>query len=169
MVNMQRYTRLIRHLFYPPWMVRRYFPPAALKNIEAVIQASEQRHAGEIRFAVESAMDWRSLLGRESGRERGIEVFSELRIWDTEQNCGVLVFLLLADRDVEIVADRGINSHVESGEWQRICARMEEDFREDRFEEGVITGIREIGALLERHFPIGENDANELSNQPVIL
>jgi len=161
--------RTIRHLFYPPWMVRRRFPPPALKKIESVIQASELRHAGEIRFAVESAMDWRSLYSGESSRERGIEVFSELRIWDTEQNSGVLIFLLLADRDVEIIADRGINRHVDSIEWQQICKQMERAFREDRFEEGVILGIQEIGSLLERHFPVRKRDVNELSNKPVIL
>ena len=114
-------------------------------------------------------MDWRSLLSGASSRERGISVFSELRIWDTEQNCGVLIFLLLADRHVEIVADRGINRYVNSVEWQRICKLIEREFHANRFEDGVISGIREIGELLERYFPTDKDDVNELSNKPVIL
>lgn len=161
--------RILKHLLYPPWLVKRYFPPDSLAKIEAAIKASETLHSGEIRFAVESALDWRALFSEEPCRERGIEVFSELLIWDTEQNNGVLIYLLLADHGVEVVADRGINQVVEQSEWQRICHLMEQAFHRGDYHQGVIAGIREIEKHLISHFPPTSDDMNELSNKPVIL
>ncbi len=161
--------RTLKHLFYPPWLVRRHFPPATLNRIEAAIRESETRHSGEIRFAVESALDWRALWSDEPCRERGIEAFSELRIWDTEQNNGVLIYLLLADRCVEIIADRGLNRRVEPQQWKTICDAMRAEFREGRFERGVLLGIAEIEKLLMEHFPPRAGDRNELPDKPVIL
>ncbi len=162
-------SRTLKHLFYPPWLVRRCFPPETLSRIEAAIQASEQRHSGEIRFAVESALDWNALWADEPCRERAIEAFSELRIWDTERNNGVLIYLLLADRCVEIVADRGLNQRVDASQWRSICEKMREAFQQGRFEQGVLLGIAEIEKLLIEHFPPRADDENELSNKPVIL
>ena len=163
--------RLFKHIIYPPWLVRRYFPPSTLERIEAAIHASERKHNGEIRFAVESSLDCRALFQDEPCRERGIEVFSELRIWDTEENNGVLIYLLLADRDVEIIADRGISSKVDPSEWERICRMMEENFRNHQFDEGVISGIQAIEKLLVAHFlpEPGHSNENQLSNKPVIF
>lgn len=160
--------RILRHYAIPAWWVKRLFPAAALRNIEAVIRATEKTHAGQIRFAVESALTTQALLRSVSARERAIDLFSALRVWDTESNNGVLVYLLLADRDVEIVADRGIHKKVGAEEWERICRQMEEHFRAGRFEEGVTAGIRAIGTHLERHYP-GGNRGNELPDTPVIL
>lgn len=162
-------ARVFKHLLYPPWLVKRYFPPESLVEIEATIKASELLHSGEVRFAVESALDWRALFSEEPCRARGIEVFSELGIWDTEQNNGVLIYLLLADHGVEIVADRGINRVVEPSEWQRICRLMEAAFRQGLYLEGVVDGIKEIEKILIAHFPPTEGDINELPNQPVVL
>ena len=163
------FNRTIKHLFYPGWWLRRDFPPADLARIEAAIKASEAKHSGEIRFAIESSLPLKALWFDEATNERAMEVFSLLRVWDTEDNNGVLIYLLLADHKVEIRADRNINKVVGHQEWQRICHVMEADFREARFCDGVLKGIEEIGILLEQHFPISDNDANELSNKPVIL
>ena len=86
-------------------------------------------------------------------RERALDIFSQLRVWDTEHNNGVLIYLLLADRDVEIIADRGIDAHVGAAGWETICRAMEKDFRAGLFEHGVIKGIEDVSRLLARHFP----------------
>ena len=161
--------RILRHLFTPDWIVHRAFPRAALDGIEAVVKASEASHRGEIRFAIEAGLDLLPLLKEISPRERAVEVFSQLRVWDTAENSGVLIYVQLVDRDVEIVADRGISAKVGGQEWQAICLRMQDAFRARRYEQGVIEGIRQITVLLTRHFPPGANDADELPNQPVVL
>jgi uncharacterized membrane protein len=162
-------SRTLKHLFYPGWWLRRDFPANELAKVESAIKASESKHSGEIRFAIESSLPLKALWHDELTHERAIEVFSLLRVWDTEDNNGVLIYLLLADHKVEITADRNINKVVGKAEWQRICTHMETDFRAGRFGDGVIKGIEEISSLLEKHFPIGDNDKNELSNKPVIL
>ncbi len=162
-------SRTIKHLFYPGWWLRRDFPSGALKNIESAIQVSETKHSGEIRFAVESSLPLRALWNDEKVSERALEVFSLLRVWDTEDNNGVLIYLLLADKKVEITADRNINKVVGEAEWRRICQIMETQFSAGYFGDGVVKGIQEISKLLEKHFPIKDNDKNELSNKPVIL
>lgn len=162
-------VRILRHLFMPYWLVRRYFPRSVLADIERAISASELAHMGELRFAVESGLDIGPLMRGQSAWERALDVFSQLRVWDTEHNSGVLVYLLLADRDVEIVADRGINAKVGDAEWQRISRMMEEAFREGKFEQGVLAGIAEISALLVRHFPAETVNPNELPDRPVVL
>ena len=161
--------RALRHLFAPPWIVRRAFPGLALDRIEAAIKASEQRHRGEIRFAVEGALEFLAVLRGLTPRERALEVFSLLRVWDTEENSGVLMYVQLVDRDIEIVADRGIASRIAQSEWDAICHRMEEAFRGARFEDGVLAGIAEVSALLERYFPAAPRNADELPDRPVVL
>jgi uncharacterized membrane protein len=163
------WTRLVRHLVSPPWRVRRAFPARTMHAIEQAIRESEVAHSGEIRFAVEAALDVGPLIRNQSARDRAIDVFSFLRVWDTEQNNGVLVYLLLADRDVEIVADRGVARHVPSDQWERICRDMEAAFREGRFEDGVLAGIRAVSAHLARHYPGAGGRGNELPNVPVVL
>lgn len=162
-------TRILRHLFMPPWLVRRYFPRAALAGIERAISASESMHGGEIRFAVEASLDLLPLLHGQQARERALEVFSRLRVWDTEHNSGVLVYLLLADRTVEIIADRGIAAKVGDEAWERICRLMEAAFRQGRYEEGALAGIREVTSLLVAHYPAATRNPNELPDQPVVL
>lgn len=140
-----------------------------MRAIEAAIRESERSHEGEIRFVVEGGLDLPELLHGVSPRQRAVELFSRLRVWDTEHNSGVLVYLLLADRQVEIVADRGIHSRVGEKAWHEVCGRMERAFRNGRFKEGTVAGIREIGALLAVHFPPQGANPNELPDQPVIL
>jgi uncharacterized membrane protein len=162
-------TRALRHLFAGPWSVRRAFPQSALDRIQAAIGVSEQRHCGEIRFAVEGALEFLAVARGLSPRERALEVFSLLRVWDTEENSGVLLYVQLVDRDIEIVADRGIARHIRESEWEAICRRMEEAFRAARYEHGALAAIAEVSALLERHFPAGARNVDELPDRPVIL
>jgi uncharacterized membrane protein len=162
-------VRILRHLFMPYWLVKRHFPRHVLAGIERAIGESEAAHMGEIRFAVEAALDFWPLMRGQKASERALEVFSRLRVWDTEHNSGVLIYLLLADRDVEIVADRGIHAKVGDAQWQRICGMMEEAFRQGRFEQGVLAGIKEISALLLQHFPAAAVNPDELPDKPVVL
>ena len=150
-------------------MTNRAFPAHALAAIDRAIKESEGSHRGEIRFAVEGALHVDPLLRGQTARERAIDVFSRLRIWDTEHNNGVLIYLLLADRDVEIVADRGIHRKVGEKEWEGICRKMEAAFRRGEYEGGVIDGIREVTRLLAEHFPPIGGDRNELPDKPVVL
>ncbi len=162
-------SRTLKHLFYPSWWLRRDFPANELNRIEAAIKSSESKHSGEIRFAIESSLPFNALWNNESSLDRSIEVFSLLRVWDTEDNNGVLIYLLLADKKVEITADRNINKVVDSKEWLRICKLMEADFSAGKFGDGSVKGINEISLLLEEHFPVGSTNMDELSNKPVIL
>lgn len=161
-------VRILRHLLTPDFRVRRVFSREALAAIEGAIGEAEACHSGQIRFVVEPALDLGPLLHDVSARERALELFSQLRVWDTEHNNGVLVYLLYADRDVEIIADRGIHARAGFAAWERICREMEALFGEGRFEEGAVRGIQAIGEQLAHHFP-GRGDANELSDSPVML
>ena len=162
--------RLFRHLATDHGSARRAFPRAALARIEAAVAEGERRHRGQLRFAVEPSLPLARVLHGMTPRERALEVFGLLRIWDTAENCGVLVYLLLADRDVEIVADRGVHARVGAPAWEAVCRRMEAAFREGRFAEGVARGIEEINALLAQHYPReGEAGTNELPDRPVML
>jgi uncharacterized membrane protein len=166
----RRRYRFFHHLAADQGSVRRAFPRASLARIEAAIADGEKRHRAQLRFAVEPALPLARVLRGVAPHERALEVFGDLRIWDTEENCGVLVYLLLADRDVEIVADRGIHAHVGTAAWEAVCAKMEAAFRAGRFTEGVEAGIAEISALLAQHYPRTDlPGGNELSNRPVVL
>ena len=153
----------------PPWAWRRAFPQATLDAIEAAIRESETRHGGEIRFAIENGLPAFRVWRGTTGRHRALEVFSFLRVWDTEHNSGVLVYLLLADRDIEIIADRGIDARVDPAAWKAVAQAMEAAFRQGEFERGVLEGIRQIGALLATHFPPGTRNPDELPDRPVIV
>jgi len=161
--------RIARHLMATKWRINRAFPGDTLSAIDRAIKASEATHRGEIRFAVEGALHIEPLLRGQTARERAIDVFSQLRIWDTERNSGVLIYLLLADRDVEIVADRGIDAKVGPQEWERICRKMEAAFRQADYEGGVVAGIQEVTRHLAEHFPPIGDDRNELPDNPVVL
>lgn len=161
--------RILSHLIDPPWRVRRAFPPEVLKEVEAAIAASEAHHAGELRFVVEPGLSLAHLLRGVSARQRALEVFAQLHVWDTEDNSGVLIYVLLADRQVEILADRGIHRRVGDGVWQSICHEMESAFRAGRFRDGALAGVREVGHVLAAHFPPRADNPDELPNTAVIL
>jgi hypothetical protein len=160
--------RIFRHLFTTMWSVRRAFPVSSLRAVERAIRETETTHEGQVRFAVEHALDLSQLLAGRSARERALDVFSQLRVWDTQHNNGVLIYLLLADRDVEIIADRGVHGHVKDG-WEPICRRIEERFRRGEYEAGVVEGVRAVAEHLQRHFPARRAGRNELPDQPVVL
>lgn len=164
-----RLARVLKHLCFCRRQLQHAFPEPALRAITQAILETESGHSGEIMIAVESSLSLGRLLRGQSSRNRAMELFSLLRVWDTEYNSGVLIYLLLADHRVEIVADRGIDSHVGGGGWENICGEMESAFRSGKFETGVISGIRAVGSLLARHFPSRDEHGNELPNRPVIL
>ncbi len=150
--------------------MHRVLGKAAMQRIGAAVTESENSHLGEVRFVVEAVLPWQMALRGVSARERAIGLFSDLRLWDTELNSGVLVYLLLADRDVEIVADRGIHARVGEAGWQAICHAMETRFRNGEFENGVLEGIASITSLLAQHFPARDGDnPNEILDAPVVL
>jgi uncharacterized membrane protein len=166
MVNIKRW---FRHAFMLPWRWRMLFPKEVLGSIEQTIKHSEHQHSAELRFAVENTLAlgrvWRGV----SARQRAIEVFSNLQVWDTEQNSGVLIYLLLADREVHIVADRGIAKRVAQVEWDDIAKAMQREFLHGDFLNGSLQGIERITALLVTYFPPGADNPDELSNKPVII
>ena len=161
--------RIVKHLLMTDGQVRGAFGRSTLNKIEAAIKASEGEHFGEIRFAVEGGLDGAPLFKGQSARERAIELFSQLRVWDTLQKSGVLIYLLLADRAVEIVVDRGIHAKVDSHEWNKVCREMEAAFRRSDFEGGVVSGVRAVTRHLKQHFPADSHDRNELPDKPVVL
>jgi uncharacterized membrane protein len=161
--------RIGKHLIEHHWRVRRLFPQRVLDAIEQAIKAGEATHAGQVRFVVEGALDGRPLLRGQTARERALDVFSHLRIWDTAHNNGVLIYLLLADRQVEIVADRGIDAKVGSAGWEKICRAMQAEFKAGHFERGVIEGIEAVSQQLAKHFPAHGAGRNELPDAPVVI
>jgi uncharacterized membrane protein len=161
--------RIGRHLLEHRWRVRRIFSPQVLARIEQAIAAGETTHSGQLRFVVEGALDGKPLFRDQPARERALDIFSHLRIWDTAHNNGVLIYLLLADRQVEIVADRGIDALVGAAGWEKICAGMESDFGAGNFQPGVIKGIEAVSRQLAAHFPEHGVGPNELPDAPVVL
>ncbi|MCD6024076.1 MAG: hypothetical protein K0Q91_992 [Fibrobacteria bacterium] len=164
------FRRWLRHELTGASAVRKVLSAEALARLGGVVAQSEKRHTGEIRLAVEASLDLPLFRNGISARERALAVFSDLHVWDTEANNGVLIYLLLADHDVEIVADRGIHEIVGAVGWEEICHAMERAFRLGRFEEGLEEGIRAVSQHLEAHFPAtGADDRNELPDEPVLL
>jgi uncharacterized membrane protein len=161
--------RIGRHLVEHHWRVRRIFTAAVLASIEQAIKDAEAGHSGQIRFVVEGALDGAPLFKGQSARQRALDIFSQLRIWDTEHNNGVLIYLLLADRKVEIIADRGIDAKVGAAGWEKICSAMQAEFSHADFEAGVIKGIEAVSQQLAKYFPGGSAGMNELPDAPVVI
>jgi len=157
----------LRHLFATGWGLRRAFDAATLQAIEQAIADTERGHGGEIRFAVEASRGVIDVMRGVSPREHALHVFAHLGVWDTDANNGVLIYVSWADRDVEIVADRGFNGRVSEQEWAQVCRHMEQAFARGAAREAVVAGIQAVGALIGRHFPHGDRD--ELPNRPVLL
>ncbi|SEN62329.1 TPM domain-containing protein [Bradyrhizobium sp. OK095] len=161
--------RISRHLLQHHWRAKRVFPQGVLDRIEQAIRQSEATHSGQVRFVVEGALDGRPLFSNQQARERALDMFAHLRMWDTAHNNGVLIYLLLADRDVEIIADRGIDAKVGAAGWETICRAMEAEFGSGQFERGVIGGIAAVSRELAKHFPPGGPHPNELPDAPVVM
>ncbi len=164
-----RWKRILRHLAMPDWVARRHFTPPVLDAIEAAIVDSETRHRGEIRFAVESEIEFPALWQGVTPRERAIEAFGHLGVWDTEENSGVLLFVQLVDRRVEIVVDRGIARVTDDAVWRAICADVEQAFAGGAYEHGSVEAVQRIGEVLEAHFPAYPRNPNELPDRPMLI
>jgi uncharacterized membrane protein len=161
--------RIGKHLLGSRWRVRKHFPLDVMATIERAIRAGEATHSGQVVFAVEGALDGIPLFRNQPARQRALDVFANLRIWDTAHNNGILIYLLLADRDVEIVADRGIHVRVGAAVWKDICAAMEAEFKQGRFEAAVVEGIAAVSRQLAKHFPRQGAGPNELPDAPVVI
>ena len=160
-------SRTLKHLFVPPWAARRVFPASSLRKIEEAIKSSEQRHRGEIRFAVEGPLSLLHL--KRSPRDKAREAFAHLHVWDTEENTGVLIYVQLVDRAIEILADRGIAARVAQSEWDQVCREMEARFRKGEYLPGALEAIEAVTRILERHFPARGANPNELPDQPALI
>ncbi len=156
------WKRWFRHVFATRAALRRAFTEQDLDAIERAVDESELHHSGEIRVAVEGALEPAEVWHGKTPRERALEVFAALGVWDTDANNGVLIYVLLADRDVEIVADRGFNGRVPASEWQAACEDMEREFRAGRFRAGAVVGVE------DPQLP-GQRDEDELPNRPRLL
>ena len=161
--------RLLLHLVTTRWHLRRAFPEIALNHVEAAIKASELTHAGELRVVLEGALTLAEVMVKVTPRARAIAVFRDLHGWDTEANNGVVIYVLFAERAIEIIADRGFNGRVSDDEWRAACALAESEFRVGRFETGLVKLITAAGTLIARHFPLRAGDVNELADRPVLL
>ena len=163
-----RLTRIVKHRWMDESDVRRALDEAALQRIEQRVAASEKRHSGEIRVCVEAGLPWSYLWRDATARERAVTMFGKLRVWDTEANNGVLIYLLLAERCIEIVADRGLARCVDAAQWQKVLDGMRAAFHEGRFEDGLNQAVDAVDALLAQHFPAapGAHNPNELPDRP---
>jgi uncharacterized membrane protein len=161
--------RFWRHVVMNPVRAARAFPSTLMGTIQREIAAQEKRHGGEVFFVVEAELTSGQLWRELSSRDRAREVFALQGVWNTEDNNGVLIYVLLAERHVEIVADRGIDRKVAPEEWQRIVQEMNGRFHDGRYEEGAIGGVRGVSDLLATHFPVREGDRNELADRPILM
>ena len=160
--------RIWRHRWTDEAAVHRVLPADAMQRLAGRVAASERRHSGEIRICVEAGLPMSYLWRHAPPRERAVTLFGKLRVWDTAHNNGVLIYLLLAEHAIEIVADRGIDAHVGSAEWAAMTQRMAVAFREGRFEAGLMQAIEGVERHLMQHFPLAEGAkrANELPDRP---
>ena len=165
-----RLRRILKHRWMDEADTRRAIPPALVERLAQQVAASEKRHTGEVRIFVEAGLPVSYLWRDAPPRERAVAMFGKLGVWDTEQNNGVLIYLLLAEHAIEVVADRGLSRHVSPAQWQEIVGHMSAAFRAGHYEQGLAQAVDEVTALLVRHFPAapGAANANELPDQPVL-
>lgn len=163
------WKRILKHWLTPGWWAGRMFDRASLDVIEKAIGRAESGHAGELRFVVEGPLSGFALWRGQTARARAADVFANLRVWDTEHNSGILIYVQLVDRRVEILADRGIAARVPQAEWERICRGMEAAFKVGAYRDGALAALDQAAALLRRHFPRAGEKPNELSDQPLVM
>lgn len=161
--------RILRHWHLSPWQVRCRFDRATLAAIQQATVASEQRHRGELRCVIEGRLSLLQLLRGLTARARAAQLFDQLEVGHTEEHSGILIYVLLAERRVEIVADRGITALVAQEKWDALCARMTQQFAAGRYQEGALAGIEGATRLLSDHFPARANNPNELDDAPLFL
>ncbi|HSV52047.1 MAG TPA: TPM domain-containing protein [Burkholderiaceae bacterium] len=166
----KQWLRILKHLWKDDADARRAVPPEILERLTRRVAASEQRHTGEVRICVEAGLPWSYLLRGASARERALTLFGKMRVWDTEHNNGVLIYLLLADHAIELIADRGLNRHVLPAQWKEMVTRLGAAFHDGRFEDGLTQALEEVSAVLVTHYPIaqGEMRHNEQPDAPTL-
>ncbi len=162
-------SRLFRHLLTPPWIAARRFGPALSAEIGAAVELAEAGQRGEIRLVVEGPLSFSRLWRGQEARQRAAELFGRLGVWDTEENSGVLIYVQLVDRRVEILADRGIAARVAQSEWDAICRSMEAAFRDGNYRAGALAAIHRASELLTLHFPVSGRNPNELPDRPLVI
>ena len=167
---LQKLKRIFRHRWLDESDTRRAVPPDLLHRLTHRVAASEQRHTGEVRICVEAGLPMSYLWRAAAARERAVMMFAKLRMWDTEHNNGVLIYLLLADQAIELVADRGLNRHVSAAQWKAMVQRLGAAIKDGRYEDGLTQALEEVSAVLVKYFPLaeGEFNPNELPNTPVL-
>lgn len=166
---MKTLSRLMKHLVTTTARGRRVFPETTLKAIEQAIAAGEQGHRAEVRIIIEPALTAQAVLNGVAPRERARELFAHYGVWDTEENCGVLVYINLADHQVEIVADRGVGRVIAAGKWEAVCRTMTQGFARSDYHDSTLAALAQINALLQEHYPDDGSTHNQLSNRPVML
>jgi len=164
-----KFRRLFKHWLMPPWLAARRFGPELSAEIGSAVEVAEAGQRGEIRFVVEGPLSFADLRQGRTARQRAADLFASLGVWDTEENSGVLIYVQLVDRRVEIVADRGIAARVPQAEWDAICRGMEAAFGAGDYRSGALLAIQRAGVLLNLHFPAGAKNPNELPDRPVLL
>jgi uncharacterized membrane protein len=167
--NPGRFKRSLRHLLSTRTEAARIFPPATLEAIAEAITAGEQTHRGEVRLIVEKSLPLSAVWDGMSNRQRALALFADYGVWDTDDNCGVLIYVNLADRKVDIVADRGINRKINPATWQAICGTLTAGFAQGRFHDATLDAIGQVNALLRQHFPSNGARPNELPDKPLML
>ena len=165
----RRLRRLWRHWRSSAAAGRRAFPPATLAAVGAAIAAGEREHRGELRLIVEAALPLHAAWAGMGNRQRAVALFAEHGIWDTEDNCGVLIYVNLAERKVDIVADRAIARRIDGATWQALCNTLTQGYMQGRFHDSTLAAVAGVNALLRSHFPAEGARANELPDQPLIL
>lgn len=170
MTMWKKIKRIVKHRWLDESDARRAVPPELLERLQRRVAASERRHSGEVRICVEASLPWSYLWRDAPARERAVMMFGKLRVWDTEANNGVLIYLLLAEHAIELVADRGLNSKVSPAEWQTMVQHLGEALRAGRVEDGLTQALEEVSAVLVRHFPLaeGSRNVNELPDKPLL-
>ncbi len=171
---LSRIKRIFKHRWVDDSATQRVIAPAMLERLQQRVAASEQRHSGEVRVYIEAGLPlrylWTDAPTQQIARQRALDLFSQLRVWDTAANNGVLIYLLLAEHEIDIVADRGLNERVETAFWPALVTRMSGAFQQAKFEEGLTQALSEVSALLVQHFPLGANESNpnELPDAPIL-
>ncbi|HEY0844037.1 MAG TPA: TPM domain-containing protein [Noviherbaspirillum sp.] len=166
---MSTLSRLFRHLRTTTATGKRAFPESTLKAIEASIAEGERWHRAEVRVIVEPSLDLQEVLAGVSPRDRARELFAQYGVWDTEENCGVLVYINLADHQVEIVADRGVGRIVAASDWQAVCRTMTQGFARGDYHNSTLAALSQLNALLQEHYPDDGSTRNQLADRPVML
>lgn len=166
---MNKFTRILRHLRHTRATAKALVPPSTLQAIQACIGAGEAEHRAEVRLVVEAALPLAALLRNESSRARAHELFSHYRIWDTEENSGVLVYINLADHRVEIITDRAVGRVLKHAEWEAVCSTMTRGFAAGIYHDSTLEALVQMNRMLALHFPQTSHHKNEISNRPLML